>query len=48
MKMKIADLGMTRNINEKDYYRKAEDKMSFRWMAPEALKPGINTTQSDV
>ena len=40
---------MTRDIYEKDYYRKGgKDLLPVRWMAPESLKDGIFTTSSDV
>ncbi|EGW07038.1 Insulin receptor-related protein [Cricetulus griseus] len=47
--VKIGDFGMTRDVYETDYYRKGgKGLLPVRWMAPESLKDGIFTTQSDV
>ncbi|GAB6018965.1 hypothetical protein CHUAL_000605 [Chamberlinius hualienensis] len=47
--VKIGDFGMTRDIYETDYYRKGgKGLLPVRWMAPESLKDGIFTSQSDV
>ena len=45
----VSDFGMTRDIYETDYYRKGgKGLLPVRWMAPESLKDGIFTSQSDV
>ncbi|XP_035252278.1 insulin-like growth factor 1a receptor isoform X2 [Anguilla anguilla] len=47
--VKIGDFGMTRDIYETDYYRKGgKGLLPVRWMAPESLKDGVFTTNSDV
>nr|XP_018916405.1 PREDICTED: insulin-like peptide receptor [Bemisia tabaci]XP_018916406.1 PREDICTED: insulin-like peptide receptor [Bemisia tabaci] len=47
--VKIGDFGMTREIYETDYYRKGtKGLLPVRWMAPESLKDGVFTSQSDV
>ncbi|KAK2869300.1 hypothetical protein Q7C36_001171 [Tachysurus vachellii] len=46
--VKIGDFGMTRDIYETDYYRKGgKGLLPVRWMAPESLKDGVFTAQSD-
>lgn len=45
----VTDFGMTRDIYEKDYYRKGNrGLLPVRWMAPESLRDGIFTTNSDI
>lgn len=47
--VKIGDFGMTRDLYETDYYRKGDKGLlPVRWMAPESLKDGLFTSQSDV
>ncbi|XP_052240273.1 insulin-like peptide receptor isoform X2 [Dreissena polymorpha] len=47
--IKIADFGMTRDIYERDYYRKGtRGLLPVRWMAPESLKDGVFTSMTDV
>uniref|UniRef100_UPI00358F290F insulin receptor-like isoform X2 n=1 Tax=Myxine glutinosa TaxID=7769 RepID=UPI00358F290F len=47
--VKIGDFGMTRDIYETDYYRKGgKGLLPVRWMAPESLKDGVFTANSDV
>nr|BBI47313.1 insulin-like peptide receptor 1 [Gnatocerus cornutus] len=47
--VKIGDFGMTRDIYETDYYRKGtKGLLPVRWMAPESLKDGVFTINSDV
>ncbi|XP_025092562.1 fibroblast growth factor receptor 2-like isoform X2 [Pomacea canaliculata] len=43
--LKIADFGLTRNLQQSDYYKKTTDG---RWMAPEALFDGKYTSKNDV
>ena len=44
----LADFGMTRDIYETDYYRKGgKGLLPVRWMAPESLKDGVFTANSD-
>ena len=48
--MKIADFGLARDIDEKDYYR-VEDRdrpLPFKWMAPECFDQNKFDTYSDV
>ncbi|XP_035026675.1 insulin receptor a isoform X1 [Hippoglossus stenolepis] len=46
--IKIGDFGMTRDIYETDYYRKGgKGLLPVRWMAPESLKDGVFTANSD-
>ncbi|XP_055355643.1 insulin-like peptide receptor [Paramacrobiotus metropolitanus] len=47
--VKIGDFGMTRDVYETDYYRKGgKGLLPVRWMAPESLKDGLFTSESDV
>ncbi|KOC66875.1 Insulin-like receptor [Habropoda laboriosa] len=47
--VKVGDFGMTRDIYERDYYRKGtKGLLPVRWMAPESLKDGIFSSSSDV
>ena len=48
--LKIADFGLSRDINELDYYRSRNKgaKIPIRWLAPESLAKGIYDTKSDV
>jgi serine/threonine protein kinase len=47
--VKIGDFGMTRDVYETDYYRKGDKgKVPVRWMAPESLRDGVFSSQSDV
>lgn len=47
--VKIADFGLSRNIQYQEYYRKqGEAKVPVRWMAPECLQEAVYTTEGDV
>lgn len=47
--IKVGDFGMARDIYETDYYRKKNKGfLPIRWMAPESLKDGEFTSQSDI
>ncbi|ESO02913.1 hypothetical protein HELRODRAFT_81195, partial [Helobdella robusta] len=47
--LKVADFGLTRNMNSSDYYKKTTDgRLPVKWMAPEALFDRKYTTKSDV
>ena len=48
--VKIADFGMSRQLNETDYYKlsNAEKPLPVRWLAEECLLYGRFTTKSDV
>ena len=45
---KVADFGFTRNLEEKNYYKKTDGKMPVRWTSPEAIGYGRYSTASDV
>lgn len=45
----MADFGMARGVQEKEYYKIAgRAVLPVRWMAPESLLYGIFTSASDV
>jgi len=46
--IKIADFGLMRNTSGDIYEVKRQKKLPIKWMAPEAIKNSIYTTQSDV
>jgi serine/threonine protein kinase len=47
--VKVADFGMARETYEDEMYRmERRQLMPIRWMAPESLKDGTSTSQSDV
>ncbi|XP_076235899.1 insulin-like receptor-like [Calliopsis andreniformis] len=47
--VKVGDFGMTRDVYERDYYRKgSKGLLPVRWMAPESLKDGVFSSFSDV
>ena len=47
--MKIADFGLARDIQYREYYRKnTEGRLPVKWMAPEALIDSRYTSRSDV
>ncbi|PVD30268.1 hypothetical protein C0Q70_09531 [Pomacea canaliculata] len=47
--LKIADFGLTRNLQQFDYYKKTTDgRLPVKWMAPEALFDRKYTSKSDV
>ncbi|CAG5121232.1 unnamed protein product, partial [Candidula unifasciata] len=47
--LKLADFGLTRNLQQFDYYRKTTDgRLPVKWMAPEALFDRKYTSKSDV
>ncbi|XP_004341840.1 neurotrophin receptor B xTrkB-beta [Capsaspora owczarzaki ATCC 30864] len=46
---KIADFGLSRELNDKDYYKlQSKQKLPIRWMAPETLNYRKFSSQSDV
>ena len=45
---KVADYGMSRNIETKHYYRSIGGPVPVRWTAPEALEGQVFTEQTDV
>ena len=50
-RIKVADFGLAREVNVRDYFRIPEDDRSplpFRWMAIESLEEQVFTTKSDV
>ena len=46
--MQIADIGMSRAMQDTDYYVSREWKISVKWTAPEALHYKEYSTASDV
>ncbi|KAK7605363.1 hypothetical protein V9T40_007221 [Parthenolecanium corni] len=47
--IKIGDFGLARDIYETDYYRKGDKgTLPIRWMAPESIRDGIFTSNSDM
>ncbi len=48
--MKIADFGLSRDMNESDYYisKDAKAKLPVKWMAPESLGRKIYNEKTDV
>ncbi len=50
-RIRVADFGLAKEINVKDYYRVPEDRqcpLPVRWMAIESLEEQVFTTKSDV
>lgn len=46
--VKIADFGLARNTDGKDYYKKETDgNLPIKWMAPEAITNQKYTSKSD-
>lgn len=49
LRMKVADFGLSRNTGDLEYYRKSSnDRMPFKWLAPECIKDNLYTVQTDV
>jgi len=49
MVVKVGDFGMARDVYETEYYRKeGRGFLPVRWMAPESIRDGKFTSQSDV
>ena len=46
--VKVADFGMSRDVYQADYYKRHGGVIPLRWMAPEAIKDGRYTVESDV
>ncbi len=48
--LKISDFGLSRNVEEKEYYRIEEgtQELPIRWMSPESVDKNVFTTKSDV
>merc|ERR1719186_538259 len=47
--VKVGDFGMARDVYETEYYRKeGKGLLPVRWVAPESLRDGVFTSQSDV
>lgn len=47
--MKIADFGLSRHIDNREYYRRTTDGcLPIKWMSPEVLFYSVYTTYSDV
>ncbi|OAF67780.1 hypothetical protein A3Q56_04480 [Intoshia linei] len=47
--LKIADFGLSRNIEEKDYYLKnSNSPLPLKWMAPESISNQIYTLKTDI
>ncbi len=50
MILKIADFGLSRDVQNKEYYKvdNTAVELPVRWMSPESLTDWIFTTKSDV
>lgn len=48
MAAKISDFGLCRYTDEELYTAKSEQKLPWKWMAPESLRDVAFSTQSDV
>ena len=50
MEVKVADFGLSRDIDSKDYYCSADKqaKLPVKWMALESLTKSVYTSKSDV
>ena len=50
MNVKVADFGLSRDVNKTDYYRSKDKErpLPVKWMAVESLETGVYTTKSDV
>lgn len=49
MSVKIADFGLARGTNGKEYYQKEDEGLlPIKWMAPEAILYQKYTSKSDV
>ena len=47
--MKIADFGMARFMNSKEYYReRGNNPVPIKWMAPESVLQKVYSEKSDV
>lgn len=48
--MKIADFGLSRDMDESDYYRSGDRqvKLPVKWMAPESIGKRVYSMKSDV
>eukprot|EP00043_Microstomoeca_roanoka_P014996 m.149566 g.149566 ORF g.149566 m.149566 type:complete len:2815 (+) comp16158_c0_seq2:365-8809(+) len=47
--VKLADFGMSRPLDDKDYYRKESgDRVPMKWMSPESIRDKTSTHASDV
>ncbi len=50
LQLKIGDFGISRAVEEKEYYTVSEGgvELPIRWMSPESLLSGVFSTKSDV
>ena len=46
--VKLADFGLSRWVEEQDYYKASKCKLPIKWMAPESINFRRFTTASDV
>jgi hypothetical protein len=46
--VKVADLGLSRPVNEKGFYQANESAFPIKWTAPEAIKFRRFSDKSDV
>ena len=49
LSVKLSDFGLARAVHDKDYYRVTKGTLlPLRWMAPESIKYGVFTLESDI
>lgn len=49
LSVKISDFGLSKNLYEKNYYKKiGQGYIPWKWMSPEVLEKGMVSVRSDV